>query len=210
MSCFEPELADVAAFAARLARGEEATVAGLGDSLTYGWVVTSGFFDRFIALLGERFPDARVTGANHGIPGDTAAGGLGRLGQVLDGDVDLLIIQFGLNDLFVGVSLPAFVASLEEIVERARGEGVIPVLATSCPVPGEIGGDAVARFYDGIRDCGERLDAAVADLERHWLDEVGDASHGPDGPLYTADGVHPTDAGHALMAEGLLEAVLNS
>jgi acyl-CoA thioesterase-1 len=180
----------------------------MGDSLTYGWVVSTGFFDRFIELVAGRFPGARVEGSNHGVPGDTAGGGLARIGKVLEEDPDLVTVQFGLNDLFVGVTLESFLESLAEIVERVREAGAVPVLATSCPVPGELGSGEVGRFYDGIRRLGDRLEVALADLERFWLGRIADER--PAGPLYTADGVHPTDLGHALMAEGLFEAVLNS
>jgi lysophospholipase L1-like esterase len=74
----------ITALVERMMRSEELLIVGLGDSLTYGWDVERGFFDRFVDILSGRYPDARIRCHNAGIPGDTADGGLARLGRVLD------------------------------------------------------------------------------------------------------------------------------
>ena len=38
----------------RLEIGSAVTIAGLGDSLTQGWMVKKGFFDRFCDRLSEK------------------------------------------------------------------------------------------------------------------------------------------------------------
>ncbi|MCP4676115.1 MAG: hypothetical protein GY854_11535 [Deltaproteobacteria bacterium] len=95
-----PNRIDIDAVVEKLANGDKVAIAGLGDSLTYGWMVRHGFFDRFLDGLETRYPDARLIRINAGVPGDTAAGGVSRLDRVLEKKPNLLIVQFALNDLF--------------------------------------------------------------------------------------------------------------
>ncbi|HUT76447.1 MAG TPA: SGNH/GDSL hydrolase family protein [Polyangia bacterium] len=185
-----------------LDRGEELRIAGFGDSLTCGWMVRRGFFDRFCDALERRYLGATVIRLNAGVPGDTADGGLARLPGLLERRPHLLLVQFGINDLFCGASAAAFAADLARIVDETRRAGAEPWLVVSCPLA--LPGDALAArpFYDAIRALGSERDVPVADLDRHWRARHDPAT--PAGALFLDDGVHPDDAGHALMAEGLL------
>jgi lysophospholipase L1-like esterase len=180
----------------------ELRIAGLGDSLTYGWMVRRGFFDRFCDALAERNPGTALVRFNAGVPGDTAEGGLARLPALLGRRPHLVLVQFGINNLFCGVPVASFARDLALIVEATRSAGAEPWLVVSCPLalPGDAA--AAAPFYDAIRDLGAERGAPVADLDRHWRDRCDPAT--PAGALFLDDGLHPDDAGHALMAEGLL------
>ena len=182
---------------------DQVTIAGLGDSLTYGWMVQKGFFERFLDSIETRYPDPRILRINAGVPGDTAAGGASRLSQVLVKEPDLLIVQFALNDLFTGETPANFASNLTRIVKMGSEAGACVVLVTSCPVPSDDVQAAATRFYDAVRDTGRQTGVNVADLDRHWRDSI-DSGMGR-GPMYLSDGVHPSDAGHSLMAKGLLE-----
>jgi acyl-CoA thioesterase-1 len=186
----------------QLRRDERLVIAGLGDSLTYGWMVRHGFFDRFVDGLEERFPGVDVARINAGQPGDTARGGLSRIEAVLRRAPQVVTVQFALNDAFAGFQPDEFGASIRDIARAVLDAAAVPVLATSCPlvVPGEQ--RLADRFYDSIRAVGRELEVPVADLERYWLD-ARDPSR-PHDELFQADGVHPTDEGHQLMAEGML------
>ncbi len=137
-------------------------------------------------------------------------GGVSRLGQVLASNPSLLIVQFALNDLFTGETLANFGSNLTRIIEMGSEAGASVVLATSCPVPSDDAQAAATRFYDVIRDTGLQTGVPVADLDRYWRDAIASGADREPGPLYLADGVHPSDAGHGLMAEGLLELFRNS
>lgn len=198
----QPSATALCSLRERLERGGPLRLAGLGDSLTYGWLVQRGFFDRFADGLERRFPKAALRRSNHGVPGDTAAGGLGRVGHVLREGPDVVTVQFGLNDLFCGVPPAAFARDMDDIAERILEAGALPVLATSSPLQWPEEQRAAESFYGAIRDIGARRSLPVADCAAHWR-----ASAGPPAAwsrLLQDDGVHPTDAGHALMAEALL------
>ncbi len=181
-------------------------IAGLGDSLTYGWMVERGFFDRFIARLERTFPARRFASSNAGIPGDTAAGGRGRLGAVLDTAPDIVTVQFGLNDMSQGVSPTAFGDTLEAIARQLTAAAVLPVLVTSCPLKWAEGACVAEAFYDRIRAVAARLDIPCASLDRYWRETAGPPGRW-DG-LVQGDNVHPTDRGHRLMADGLFAALI--
>ncbi len=196
----------IIALVERMMRSEELLVVGLGDSLTYGWEVERGFFDRFVDMLGDRYPNARIRRHNAGIPGDTADGGLARLGRVLDLKPDLVIVQFALNDAFSGVDPRDFEGSMQSIAARvlelpaARyfGNVVCARTRTRCRYRPAV----LRRHHSG----GAQLSVPVAQLDRFWSTSALSKSGSV---LHNDDGVHPNDQGYVLMAEGLLELFEN-
>jgi acyl-CoA thioesterase-1 len=198
--------AAITALVERMMRSEELLIIGLGDSLTYGWEVERGFFDRFIDILGGRFPSARIERHNAGIPGDTADGGLARLGRLLDFNPDLVIVQFALNDAFSGIDPRDFEGSMQSIAARVLELPAAVMLVTSCALEREHDAAIVRPFYDAIIRVGSRLSVPVAQLDRFWSTSALSRSGAV---LHNADGVHPNDQGYALMAEGLLELFEN-
>jgi acyl-CoA thioesterase I len=184
-----------------LKRGEPLSIAGFGDSLTAGWMVSAGFFERFVDRIEKRFEKATIERINAGIPGDTANGGMRRLGVLLTKEADLVTVQFGLNDYYCGVTAAAFRYSIDTIADGFLRAGVLPILVTSCPlrIPREQA--AIDAFYDSIRSVAKARDLPLADLDKYWRGFSGSADTWSD--LVQDDGVHPTDQGHAIMADGL-------
>jgi len=187
----------------RLRAGQPVRVLGLGDSLTYGWQVGRGFFDRFVDGLERRFGTAAITRIEAGVPGDTAAGGLSRLGPLAAKRPDLATVQFGINDCFQGVSPLDFERDLRAIVGQLVVAQAAVVVCTSCSVAHLEEAKAIAPFYRAIERTAVELSVSLAALHRYW-----DEKHGVDEGLFGWDGIHPTDAGHQIMAEGLLAMVL--
>jgi len=185
-----------------LKKGDDVTIAGLGDSLTYGWMVDRGFFDRFVDMLEKRYPDAGIRRINAGIPGDTADGGSRRIHMVLNHNPDLVTVQFGLNDLYMGVSIERYSSAISKIVQDVRESHAVPVLVISCPLYEEDEQALAEKYYDVLRRAGEEQGVAVADLSTYWRSRR-DLPQGWAG-LLQSDGVHPTDTGHEIMARGMM------
>ena len=183
----------------RLRSGRECRVLGLGDSLTYGWEVRRGFFDRFVDGLCKRFPKATIERVNAGIPGDTAAGGLSRLGPLASRKPHLALVQFGINDCFSGVPADDYARSLTRIATRLIDVDAAVVLCTSCSVAHLQDARAIGPFYDVVVNVGRELGLDVAALHRYWDENIG-----VDESLFGWDGIHPNDSGHEIMAAGLL------
>lgn len=186
-----------------LETGSPITLAGLGDSLTQGWLVKKGFFDRFCDRLSEKFSRAKIHRINAGIPGDTAAGGLYRLDRLITQSPGWVVVQFALNDCYSGIDVSEFEKNIESIAKKLLEKEINPILATSCPVPDPGFLESADLFYAAIAEVGQRLSVPVARLDEYW--KQNQPARGES--LYQWDGVHPTDWGHALMAEGLLKLI---
>lgn len=184
-----------------LDRGDHITVAGLGDSLTYGWMVSQGYFERFVLALTARWPDADITCINAGIPGDTALGGLRRIDAVLNQKPTLVLVQFGLNDLFSGVDPASFEKSYRQIASRVIDANAIPILVVSSSLPNPLEQKKATGYYDIIRHLGKELGLPVADTDLH-LQNSSEMRDAPEN-LYLDDGSHPSDQGHRIMADAL-------
>ncbi len=190
-------------FAAALAEGRPQTLVASGDSLTFGYLVRSGYLARVEQGLRARFPAAPLTVRNEGVCGATAPDGAARFDHdVAPARADLLLVQYGLNDAFLRLPLATFTTALERLVQRQRalrpdGE-VLLVPPPLLPVPAE---ERVARpFRDALHEAGAALEALVAPVAARW---PAAAPH-----LFLADRVHPTDEGHQYMADAVLEALL--
>lgn len=188
---------------ARLRAGGRVRIVGLGDSLTAGWCVRRGFFPRACDLLEARVPGLVLERVDAGIPGDTARGGLARLPALLQPTPGLVLVQFGLNDCVEGGPLDAFRRDLSRIAVAVAAAGAACVLLTSCPVQDPWLARAAAPWYDAVRAVGAELGLLVAELALAWCAGEPGAE-----ALWQADGVHPSDAGHARMAAALVEHLL--
>ncbi len=186
------------ALAAAPVAAEPVRLVVLGDSLTagYGLPPGAGFPAKLEAALRERGRDVTVVDA--GVSGDTTAGGLSRLDWSVGTDAQAVIVELGGNDMLRGIDPARTEANLDRIVGRLADRG-LPVLVAGMRAPGNLGEDYGAAF--------DALFAAVA--ERHgaslypfFLDGVA-----ADPSLNLSDGIHPNEAGVAVIVERILPAV---
>ena len=139
----------------------------------------------------------RSTVINAGVSGDTSAAGRQRLAFTLDGlrrAPDLVILGLGGNDALR--QLPAtetrteMTAMMDELKRRN-----IPVLLTGMRAPPNLGPDYAASFERIWPDLAKQYGAG---LYPFILDGVI-----TDPALMQRDGIHPTAAGVARMADGI-------
>src|SRR5689334_9996012 len=95
----------------------------LGDSITAGAGASDGH--GYPAVLAARLGVAVI---DDGVPGDTAAGGLARLPQVLAQDPWLVIVELGGNDILRQVPAASTEEALDGIVRQLLAARVLPVL----------------------------------------------------------------------------------
>ena len=104
------------------------SIVALGDSLTSGHGINRD--QAYPALLERTLRDAglpyRVV--NHGMSGDTTAGGVRRVGAALDERPQILIVALGANDGLRGVPIADVRRNLEQIIEGAQARGVSVLL----------------------------------------------------------------------------------
>ena len=212
------------------AAGAPPVVVMLGDSTT---AVRPGAIDRVYAsrleqsLVDSGFP---VRVINAGVGGNSTTDGLDRFDKdVLTHHPDLVVIQFGINDSAVDVwrnppatsprvSIEAFEANLRLLIERAREAGARVVLMTTNPIrwtpklkelygkmpynpdrPDGFDLPLLSRYNAAARRVANEAGVPLVDVHAEFMRGDVDA--------LLLDGMHPGDAGHAIVA-GLLAPVI--
>jgi acyl-CoA thioesterase-1 len=192
---------------AKLKSGEEVKIVAIGDSLTYGWLVSKGYLDFLREMIKKRYPKASFQIVNKGIPGDTADGGLDRI----DSDVyfynpDCVLVEFALNDAFCGFSSELFGRNIQEMIAGIRNNtGAEVVLVTAAYLDDPTSYDYVEKsFYGKLEEMGEKFSLPVARVHEHWRQQIQAGAVGFE-DLVQFDGVHPTVEGYRFMAEAVME-----
>jgi acyl-CoA thioesterase-1 len=100
------------------------TIVALGDSLTSGKGLQAD--EAYPALLQGMLDAVKLPFrvVNHGVSGDTTAGGVRRLRAALDEKPAIVIVALGANDGLRGVPVSQVRANLEQIIRAAQAEGV--------------------------------------------------------------------------------------
>jgi len=176
-------------------------LAVLGNSLTAGYGIKpeQAFPALIQAALKAEGRDVAVV--NHGVSGDTSAGGLDRLDWVLGDKPDIVMVELGANDALRGVDPAITERNLSAIIEKLKAAGVTVWLA-GMMAPRNLGPEYVAAF-DGIY---QRLaDKYQVPLYPFILDGVAQ-----DPTLNQADGLHPNARGAEVVAQHLLPFVIRN
>ena len=176
--------------------------------------------------LTERLAAAGWTGrvVNAGGPGNTTLDAWRRLeADVLARRPGLVIVQFGINDSVVKsshgktqsrVSVPIYTQHLQRIVATLQSAGAKVILMTPNPL---LARDVAAgerwerniqlrHYAEAVREIARAEGVPLVDVYQAYLDHDAAPDRSAD-ELLEADGIHPTDLGHALVTELLWEPV---
>jgi len=169
--------------------GPERRILAFGDSLFAGYGVneSESYPAKLEASLRARGVNARV--ANAGVSGDTSAAALQRLAFTLDNQPevpDLVIVEFGGNDLLRNLPPAELRANLAAMLEELKRRG-IPVLLMGMRAPPNLGA-AYQREFDAVYP--ELAEEYGAELVPFFLEAIYDK---PD--LIQDDNIHPTVQG---------------
>jgi acyl-CoA thioesterase-1 len=130
---------------------------------------------------------------NAGVSGETTAGGLSRIDWLLRQPVDVLVLELGGNDGLRGTNPEASKSNLATIVERTRARyPEADILLAGMQMPPNLGQTYTARFREIYPELARELDLHLVPF---LLENVGGVSR-----LNQSDGIHPTPAGHRLVA----------
>ncbi len=190
-------LLTVLMFAAPL-HAEPVRIAALGDSLTAGYGLPSArsLPARLEAALKAAGRD--VVLVNHGVSGDTTAGGLARVDWMLGDKPALVLVALGANDALRGLDPAEAERNLDAIVAKLKAEK-IAVILFGMKAPRNFG-TAYVEAFDGLY---ERLASkhAVA-LYPFLLEGVA-----MERDLNQADGIHPNARGVEELVRRVLPVV---
>lgn len=191
---------------AKLKNAKDLKIVAIGDSLTCGWMVGRGYTAFLKDMLSVTFPGSMVQMVDKGMPGGTAAGGLSRVeNQVIRHHPDLVIIQFAINDAFSGYTVAEFRENIIAMVSKIQNETSAEILLVTSGAMDDNDRKLVGRYYDALQDIAHIQTIPIAPVHEHWEREMKKGITFES--LVQADGVHPTEAGHRLMAEAILNAI---
>ncbi len=197
-------LALVLCFAAALsapsghAQTEPVKLAILGDSLAagYGLPPAQAFPVRLQAALKEK--GRSVTVINHGVSGDTTAGGLERIDWMMADKPDIVMVELGGNDMLRALDPVATERNLDAIIGKLKETGAT-VWLVGMLAPRNFGPEYVKAF-DGIFK--KVADKHGVPLYPFFLDGVAQ-----DPALNQPDGIHPNAKGVDILVERIMPFV---
>jgi acyl-CoA thioesterase I len=174
-------------------------IVAFGDSLTAGFGLTEK--ESYPYLLQQRLnaDGYNYEVVNAGVSGDTSQGGLERIEWSLEqGNVEILILGLGGNDLLRGLSPTQMKRNLGEIIKRAKEKNA-RVLLCGMLAPPTMGEKYQREFMGAFPDLADEYDVAFMPfiLEGVALDRR----------LNQPDGIHPNAEGARVMTENIYKAL---
>ena len=189
----------------------------MGDSITEGAKLEKQS-DRFTDLIAN---DLHVDCVNRGLGGDTTNGMMIRLfPEVFTQSPDAMVFLGGVNDInLTGLYRPVC-ANIVSVIRIARDQQVPLFLCLPLPIEPQ---DMPLRTWDPDRDyyrtrellgkyahfithfCEGRADVHLIDTRTPFLNEDGTANR-----ALFADGIHPNEEGHKLLAKVIGSAIKNT
>jgi len=170
----------------------------LGDSLTAGYGL--GKEQSVPSLIQRRLQqegyDYEVV--NHGVSGDTSAGGVTRLEWALTGDVRVLVVELGANDGLRGVPVESMKQNLDDIITRTK-QRRIRVLLTGMEAPPNHGPMYTLQFRQAFRDLARAHDVPFVPF---YLEGVAGIP-----ALNLGDGIHPNAEGSVIVERTIWAAL---
>jgi acyl-CoA thioesterase-1 len=189
----------------KMESGSEVIISAIGNSLTAGWMVRKGYLDYLNEMLILKFPSAKIKIINCGVPGDTADGGLSRIRFCAENEKpDMFIVEFGLNDAFMGHSVNRFKNNITLIVKKIRElYNSEIILITSVPMSNEEENEIMNIFYKSIEEVSIEENIFFAEPHKLFTAKISGGMNRS--KLYLSDMVHPSSEGYKLIAESVME-----
>ena len=179
----------------------EGTIIALGDSLTAGLGVAEE--EAYPALLEEKLQQKGYNWQviNAGISGETSSGALSRINWIIAQQPDIVILETGANDGMRGIPTGLIRKNISQAVHLLRQAGVEVVLAGMQMLQnlGPVYTKEFAEIYPALAEEQKVI------LVPFFLEQVaGNPS------LNLEDTIHPTPAGHLIVAQTVYPYVLKA
>lgn len=174
----------------------------MGDSLTEGYCIEQG--SCWPALLDSNYGFIFI---NSGICGDTTSGMLARFSEmVIAHKPDYVIIMGGTNDISFNISDNQIISNIKSMTRLARHHNIQSVIGIP-PAFFLPDHEEDPSFFIGLREMKQRLVSFDKNL-RHFIETDNqpaiDFTIDMTREMYLADGLHPNEKGHDLMAKNAL------
>ncbi len=167
-------------------------IVAFGDSLTAGLGLSQSA--SYPSLLQNRLAadGFAYEVVNAGVSGDTSAGGVRRIDWSLEGDVKIVILELGANDILRGQPVDQMKKNLAAIIERVKARGATVLLA-GMEAPTNSG----IEYRQGVHEAFLTLSKQYSvTLIPFFLDGVAAIDS-----LNQRDGIHPNEEGTKMVTE---------
>ena len=173
-------------------------IVAFGDSLTAGYGLQQSA--SYPSLLQKKLESQGLNYevVNAGVSGDTTAGGVRRIDWALDGQVKVVILELGANDILRGQPIDEMRKNLGEIIERSKAHGATVLLAG----------------MEAPTNSGEQYRKAVHDAfptlaREHQVSLIPFFLAGVAGidSLNQRDGIHPNEDGTKIVVETVFKSL---
>ena len=187
-------------FAEHAPAAEPKAILVFGDSLSEGFMLKHT--EAYPALLAKKL---RAAGLNFSVTnasatGGTTDGGLERLPPHLKHRIDILILELGINDAFRGLPIDQIQNNLQQIIDKVKAKNPqVKIIIAGMQIPPNLGADYARDFQAAFADLA-RADRAA--LIPFLLEGVGGHVD-----LNQRDQIHPTSAGHKIVAENVWQVL---
>jgi acyl-CoA thioesterase-1 len=172
------------------------TILFFGNSLTAGYGV--GADQAFPAIIGRRIDSLHwpYKVINAGLSGETSSGGKSRIGWILRRPVDIFVLELGANDGLRGIPVAGTASNLQAIIDSVKTKypAAKIVLAGMQALP-TMGSTYTTAFHNIFPQLAAKNKAALIPF---LLQGVGGIPQ-----LNQADGIHPTEQGHRIVANNV-------
>jgi len=177
------------------------TILFLGNSLSAGYGLDPD--QAFPARIQEKIDSLKwnFRVVNAGLSGETSAGGLRRVDWLLKNRVDIFVLELGGNDGLRGITLDLTKKNLQAIIDRVKAKyPAVKIVIAGMLVPPNLGQEYAAQFRALYAELAKKNNALLIPF---LLEGVGG-----DPKLNLPDGIHPTAAGHRMVAKNVWQILL--
>jgi acyl-CoA thioesterase-1 len=173
-------------------------IVAFGDSLSAGFMLpaSASFPGQLEAALRAKGHD--ITVVNAGVSGDTASDGLARLEWSVPKGADVVVVEFGANDMLRGLPPEITRRALDQIITKLQARGASVLLA---------GMRSVTNLGESYRAEFEAIYPALAKAHQTPLYPFFLEGIAEEPAFNLGDGIHPNQAGVAKIVAGILPSV---
>ena len=169
-----------------------------GDSLTAGYGLGDTSQESYPALIQKKINSAGLYYhvINGGISGDTTAGGLSRLSYWLTREIDVFVLELGINDIIRGIQPTQISINLQQIINTVKFKYPGARIALmGMQVPDFIPYPFAATFNNVYSQLAQKNKIAILPS---FLAGVAGQAH-----LNLPDKLHPSAKGYEIIAENI-------
>ncbi len=188
----------ISIFISATALGEKKLIV-LGDSLTEGYgVAKDAAYPKILEQLLHAGGKKEWTVINAGVSGSTTASAVSRMKWLFKNKPDAVLLVLGANDGLRGLKVNESTKNLTNAIEYASSQKVIVILG-GLYMPPNYGKDYTDQFKKMYVQLAKKYKMTFIPF---ILDKVAG-----DPKLNLADGIHPNEQGHKIIAESIYQVL---